>query len=85
MTLPSLLMTLHLSHMGLTDGLTFIRDTSLSFAAPDDPTFRQIVWAHFDFYRVTGDNLDIIHTKLTRDIRGDNMPVAELNFEIGVG
>jgi len=43
-TLPLRLIILHFSQIGFTDGLTFMRYTSLSLAAPGNSSTSQIIW-----------------------------------------
>ena len=59
--------------------------SSLRLITPRDSAFRQIVRAHFQFHRVAFDNSYIIPTKLTGDIRRDNVTVGKLDFELCTG
>ena len=75
-------MTLHFSHMGFTDGLTFIvlnhsfqrfvsftvRPTR-SLAAPGDPAAGQIVRGHLHRDLVAGQNPDEIHSEFSGNMR----------------
>ena len=54
------------------------------FSSPCDSALGEIVYGNFNCYLVTGKNLNIIHTKLTRNMGGNNMPVGKLNLEYGV-
>ena len=78
-------MILHFSHMGLTDGLTFILfnlHMKLSLlASPCDPTLSQIVRRHLNGYFVTGQDLDEIHTKLAGNVCQNGVSVANVDFE----
>ena len=89
-TFPSLLITLHLSHIGLTDGLTFIVISSvfikrLGFASPDNSAFRQVVRAHLNLYRITGNDFDVVQSQFARDIRCNRMTVGEFYDELRIG
>ena len=81
-------MILHFSHMGLTDGLTFIlfnlhmRTVSLKLlTSPCDPTLSQIVRRHLNGYFVTGQDLDEIHSELAGNMCQNGVSVANVNFE----
>ena len=81
------LMTLHFSQMGLTEGLTFIGNTSFSSAlryllgTPSDSALCQIVGRHLDCNMVTGDDSDIVRSQLAGNMRKDYMTVAQFNLE----
>jgi len=53
--------------------------------AEGDTSFRQVIRTHFDLYAVTGENLDVMHTHLTGDMRDDEGSVFELHAEHSVG
>ena len=82
-------MTLHFSHMGLTDGLTFIlfnlhSETFVScelLASPGDPTLSQIVRRHLNGYFVTGQDLDEVHAELAGNVCQNGVSVANVDFE----
>ena len=81
-------MTLHFSHMGLTDGLTFIlfnlhmRTSLVSLlASPGDPTLSQIVRRHLYGYLVTGQDLDKVHSELAGNVCQNGVTVANVNGE----
>ena len=73
-------MILHLSHMGLTDGLTFILSSQLVLVSPNDTTFGQIVGADFHFYRIAFDDLDALDAHLPGRI-GDDLRAALFQFD----
>ena len=77
-------MILHFSHMGLTDGLTFIlfnlHIVSL-LASPGDPTLSQIVRRHLNGYFITGQDLDEIHAELAGNVCQNGVSVANVDFE----
>ena len=81
-------MILHFSHMGLTDGLTFIlfnlhmRTVSLKLlTSPGDPTLSQIVRRHLNGYFVTGQDLNEIHSELAGNVCQNGVTVANVNSE----
>jgi hypothetical protein len=82
-TLPWRLMTLHFSHMGFTDGLTFMIKPPL-FASPGDPSARQIVRRHLDSDLVPRKDTDEVHPKLSGNVRQNRVTVADVNLEHGV-
>jgi len=57
----------------------------LRLASPRDSAFRQIVRAHFQFYRIPFDDTNIVHTKFTGNIRRDDVTVGKLYTERRVG
>ena len=86
MTLPLRLMILHFSHMGFTDGLTFIlltsiRELRLSFTSPCDPASGQVVRAHLNRDLVTRQDLDKVHPELAGNMCQNNVSVANVNGE----
>ena len=86
MTLPLRLMILHFSHMGFTDGLTFIlltsiRERCLSFTSPCDPTAGQVIRAHLNRDLVTGQDLDKVHPELAGNMSQNGVSVANVNGE----
>ena len=82
-------MILHFSHMGLTDGLTFIlfnlhmrNDISyLLLTSPGDPTLSQIIGRHLNGYLVTGQDFDEVHPELAGNVCQNGVAVANVNFE----
>ena len=81
-------MILHFSHMGLTDGLTFIlinlhtRYISCRLlGSPGDPTLSQIIRRHLYGYLVTGQDLDEIHPELAGNVCQNGVAVANVNLE----
>lgn len=101
MTTPFLLITLHLSHIFLTDALTFIFVTSLTsgsafyrsppglstllFISVDYSTFCRIIRCDLDFHLVAGQNTDIEHTHLSRNMTDDVDLILQLHTEHGIG
>jgi hypothetical protein len=93
-TLPFLLMILHFSQIFLTDGFTFIvstipfllyLDSAILLCSPGNPSLGQVIDRNLDGYAIAGKNLDIVHTKLTRNMSRYQMAVRELDLEAGVG
>ncbi len=85
-------MILHFSQIFLTDGFTFICDYhaflsswGLLLGAPGDAALGQVVDRNLDGHMVTGQNTDIVQTKLTRNVSDHRVTVGQLHFEGGVG
>ena len=56
------------------------------FLVPErDATLAQIVRAHLDFHAIAGQNLDVVHTHLARDVGHDGVPILELDTEARIG
>ena len=53
--------------------------------SPGDAALGQVVDRNLNGYAVTGKNLDIIHTKLARNVSRYHMAVRELDLEASVG
>ena len=54
------------------------------FSSPGNSTLGEVVYGNFNRNLITGKNSDIIHTKLTRNVGSNDMPVGKLNLEYGV-
>ena len=54
------------------------------FSSPCDSTLSQVVNGNFNRNLVTGENFNIIHAKLSRNVGGNDVPVGKLNLEYGV-
>ena len=73
--------------MGLTDGLTFIlfnlhRAHYLELLiSPDDPADGQIVRRHLNFYLITGQDFDKIHSQLAGNMRQNRVSIADIDLE----
>ena len=52
-----------------------------ALATPGDPALGEIVRAHFQLDGVAGDDADVIHAQLARNVRRDGMPVGKLHAE----
>src|SRR5689334_25145420 len=83
-------MTLHLSQMGLTLGLTFMStnpcySAGLSLVAVDDPTPGEVVRRELHHDPVLGEDPDVVLSHLAADVREHLVPVGQLHTEHGVG
>src|SRR3954465_7194281 len=79
MTLPCRLMTRQRSHIGLTDGLTFIRVPSA--VAIRDAAAREVVRGELDLDLVPGKDPDVALPHLSRDAREHRMSAVDLDAE----
>ena len=84
-------MILHFSHMGLTDGLTFIlfnlhlRTDSLKLlTSPNDPALAEIIGRHLNRYFVTGQDFNIVRSELAGNVCPNDVSVAEFNIELSI-
>src|SRR5439155_15321797 len=85
-TFPCRRMTLHLSHMGLTDGRTFIAAFASSrpvardvLPVPErDAPAGEVVGRDLDLDPITGGDADVVHPHLAGDVREHLVPVVEL-------
>jgi len=86
-------MILHFSQIFLTDGFTFIVVTkpfllvfcNELFCSPGNAALGQVVDRNLNGHAVTGQNLDIVHTKLSGNVSGHHMTVRKLHLKAGVG
>ena len=90
MTRPLRLMILHLSHIFLTDGLTFIKAASfsgseISFETVSDSAASQIVRRQFDGNFVARQNADEVHADLAGNVRQNFVAVFQFDLEHRVG
>ena len=82
-------MILHFSHMGFTDGLTFMlfnlhmRIESL-LASPCDSASGQIIRGHLNRHLVTGQDLNKVHPELTGNMRQNGVSTANIDREHGI-
>src|SRR3954462_936481 len=83
MTRPWRRITLHLSQIFLTLGLTFTV-VLLLLVPVDDPTAGQAVRRQLDHHSVFRKDADVVLPHLAADVRQDPVPVGELDAEHGV-
>src|SRR6478736_6729915 len=88
MTRPWRRITLHLSQMGLTLGLTFMSGpwglpgSAVCLLVPvDDPATGQVVGRQLNDNPVLGKDPDVVLTHLAADVGENLVPVAELHAE----
>ena len=77
-------MILHLSHIFLTDGLTFIllyQPFLILLCTPGYTSLCEVVNRNLNSNAVTGQNSYIIHSKLSRDVRGNYVLIGKLYLE----
>src|SRR5438105_2750063 len=82
-TAPWRRITLHFSHIFLTDGRTFTTEPLL--VAVGDATTAEVVRRELDLHAVTGEDADVVHAHLPGDVREHLVPVLELDTEHRVG
>src|ERR1044071_2900471 len=76
MVVPCRLITRQRSHMGLTEGRTFI-----SAVPVGDPTAVEVVRAQLDLDLVPREDADVVLAHLPRDGREDGVPAVDLHPE----
>src|SRR3954466_3859886 len=85
MTRPFRRITLHLSHIFLTLGLTFTAVVVLSsLVAVDDPAPGEVVRRELHDDPVLRQDADVVLAHLAADVRENAVPVGELDPEHGV-
>src|SRR5437868_6822390 len=89
MTRPWRRITLHLSQIGLTLGLTFMSALSCSFrlgllVPVDDPTSREVVRRELHHDAVLGEDPDVVLAHLAADVGENLVSVGQLDPEHGV-
>ena len=55
------------------------------FFSPGDTALGEVIGRDLDGHGVTGENFDIVHAKLARNVRGHDVTVRELYLEGGIG
>src|SRR6478609_3636112 len=87
MTRPWRRITLHLSQIALTLGLTFTRrpfQIGCLLVAVDDPTPSEVVRRELHHHAVLGKDPDVVLTHLAADVGENLVPVAQLDAEHGI-
>src|SRR3954449_12810848 len=82
MTRPWRRITLHLSHIFLTLGLTFI---AFLLVPIGDSTSAEVVRCELNLDAVSGQDADVVHAHLSGDVGQHLVAVLELDPEHGVG
>src|SRR6476660_8278876 len=77
--------TLHFSHIFLTDGRTFSVEASSLKKAIGDAAAGQVVRSELHLHLVARQDADVVHPHLPRDVRQHLVAVLELDPEHGVG
>src|SRR6476659_4461794 len=85
MTRPWRRITLHLSQIFLTLGLTFIAGLGPLLVAVDDPTPGEVVRRELHHHAVLGEDPDVVLAHLAADVRENLVPVAQLHAEHRIG
>src|SRR3954462_60108 len=88
MTRPWRRITLHLSQIGLTLGLTFtgspFRCSRLFLVPVDDATPGEVVRRELHHHAVLGEDPDVVLAHLAADVGENLVPVAQLDAEHGI-
>src|SRR6476659_9660788 len=92
MTRPWRRITLHLSQIGLTLGLTFTKGPfplqrssfGCLLVAVDDPTSCEVVRRELHHHAVLGEDPDVVLAHLAADVGENLVPVAQLDAEHGI-
>ena len=55
------------------------------FGTPGNASLGEVIYRHLNGYAITGQNTDIVHAKLSRNVCGHDMTVGKLYLEGGIG
>ena len=72
------------SFLALNFGST-LRISQILFCTPSDASLGQVVDRNLNGYAIPGQNFDIVHTKLSRNMGCYHMSVGKLDLEASVG
>ncbi len=72
------------SFLALNFGST-LRISQILFCTPSDASLGQVIDPNLNGLALPGQNLDIVHTKLSRNMGCYHMSVGKLDFEASVG
>src|SRR3954447_2180798 len=86
-TVPWRRITLHFSHIFFTEGRTFTLRSCFSWllVPVGDATPAEVVGRELDLHPVAGEDPDVVHPHLPRDVRQYLVTVLQLDAEHGVG
>ena len=79
LTTPLRFITLHFSHLTLTEALTFILESLLLTKPVGNPTPVQVIGRELNKHPITHYNFNIVHPYLTRNMSQHLMPIRQLN------
>ena len=84
-------MILHFSQIFLTDGFTFICDyhaflkIQVLLGSPGDAALVQVIDRDLDGHAIAGENADIVHAQLTRDVGGHHVTIEVSVYDLDKG
>ncbi len=55
------------------------------FRSPCDSSLGKIVYGNFNRDLIAGEDLNIVHSELSRNMGGNDVPIGKLNLEYGIG
>ena len=62
-----------------------LRISQILFCAPSDASLGQVINRNLNGYAISGQNLDIVHTKFSRNMGSHDMPIGKFDLEASVG
>ena len=72
-------------HLHCVSTIPFLLYSAILFCSPGNASLGQVVDRNLDGHAVTGQNFDIVHTKLAGNVGRYDMTVWQLHLEAGVG